>query len=195
MRGRGIVRLQAALAAATVALLAVFLTSWAHGASSPPRSMPPSAGTSAWDGLDPQARCDSAVALVTRPDPWPTICRWRQPSDALQGSAFPPPKGAPPFDDPHIEIYVDPAQTREELAHAIAHEMGHMRHTREPTFVPQYLAARGLPPDTPSMVWTEDYAEVFAALFSPPSDAWRAPTPRPSPDALARLKVTFFSTP
>jgi hypothetical protein len=153
----------------------------------------PAVADDAWSRLDPQARCDSAVVLVTHPDRWPTVCRWRTPADALQGQAFPPPKGAPPFDDPHIEIYVAVSQTREELAHAMAHELGHMHHTREPTFVPAWLAARNLPADAPSQVWTEDYAEVFAALFSPPSDAWRAPTPRPGPEALAALKGQFFS--
>jgi hypothetical protein len=146
-----------------------------------------------WDGLDPQARCSAAMTRVTQPDPWPTVCRWREPTDTLQGQSFPPPKGDPPFDDPHIEIYVDRSQTPDELAHAIAHEMGHMRHTREPTFVPAWLAARGLPADTPSTVWTEDYAEVFAALFSPPSDLWRAPTSRPTADTLGALRAQFFA--
>lgn len=147
-----------------------------------------------WTALDAQGRCESAVTLVTHPDRWRMVCRWRTASDVLQGQSFPPPKGPPPFDDPHVEMYVDPAQTRNELAHAIAHEFGHMHHTREPTFVPQWLAARGLPPDTPSEVWVEDYAEVFAALFSPPSDRWRATTPRPTPEALAALKTQFFSS-
>ncbi len=86
-------------------------------------------------------------------------------------------------------------QTREQLANAIAHELGHMHHTREPApaRVAEWLAARSLPPTTPDEVWTEDYAEVFAALFSPPSDAWRAPTPRPSAEELASLKARFFS--
>lgn len=147
----------------------------------------------AFAALDAQGRCESAATLLTTSERWPMTCRWRAPSDALQGQAFPPPKGDPPFDDPHIELYVDPAQSREQLAHAIAHELGHMHLTREPAFVPEWLAARDLPPDTPSPVWTEDYAEVFAALFSPPSDRWRAPTPRPSPDALADLRARFFS--
>lgn len=147
----------------------------------------------AWSHLDAQARCDDAVLLITHRDRWPTLCRWRQPEDQLQGQSFPPPVGPPPYDHPHVEIYVAETQTREELAHAIAHEYGHMHHTRDPGFVPDWLAARGLPPDTPSEVWTEDYAEVFAALFSPPSDQWRAPTPRPTPEALASLKARFFS--
>jgi hypothetical protein len=102
--------------------------------------------------------------------------------------------GPPPYDNPHVEVYVGETQTREQLANAIAHELGHMHHTREPAFaVADWLAARGLPPGTPSEIWTEDYAEVFAALFSPPNDAWRAPTPRPSAQALAELKARFFS--
>jgi hypothetical protein len=143
--------------------------------------------------LDAQARCDSAVALVTAPDRWPMECRWRTASDALQGQSFPPPPGPPPFDDPHVEIYVAPTQSRDELAHTIAHELGHMHMTREPTFVPAWLAARNLAPDTAVTVWSEDYAEVFAALFSPPSDRWRAATPRPTPEVLAALKAQFFS--
>ncbi len=143
--------------------------------------------------LDPQARCDSAMALVTHPDRWPTLCRWRSPGEGLQGQAFPPPKGPPPYDNPRVEIYVAPSQTREELANAIAHEFGHMHHTREPAFVADWLAARNLAPDTPSEVWTEDYAEAFASVFSPPAARWRAPTARPGPGALAALKVRFFS--
>jgi hypothetical protein len=181
------------LAGATVVLGLVMLRLVEGDAPTRPAVPGATAAASPWGELDPTARCASAEELVTQSDPWPTLCRWRQATDALQGASFPPPKGDPPFDDPHIEIYVDPAQTREELAHAIAHEMGHMRHTREPTFVPAYLAARGLPADTPSAVWTEDYAEVFAALFSPPSNLWRAPTPRPDADALGALKVRFFS--
>lgn len=159
----------------------------------PPMASGPTADDAAWAGLGPDTRCASALTLVTQSDPWPTICRWRDPSDVLEGQSFPPPRGDAPYDDPHIEIYVDRAQSRDDLAHAIAHELGHMRHTREPTFVPAWLAARGLPPDTPASVWTEDYAEVFAALFAPPSDRWRAPTPRPSADALAELERRFFS--
>lgn len=148
----------------------------------------------AWVGLGAQARCDDAVQLVTHRDRWPTQCRWRRPGERLQGQAFPPPVGPPPYENPRVEVYVDAAQSREALAHAIAHELGHMHHTREPPFaVADWLAARGLPVSTPSEVWTEDYAEVFAALFGPPSDAWRAPTTRPSPEALAELRTRFFS--
>jgi len=80
----------------------------------------------------------------------------------------------------------------EEAAHVIAHELGHMRHTREATFGPEWLAARKLPSDTPSAVWTEDYAEVFADLFGPPFDHWQAPTPRPDAQALGQLRAQFF---
>jgi len=147
----------------------------------------------AWARLDPQARCDQAVQLVAHPDRWPMQCRWRQGDDRLQGQAYPPPPGPPPWDRPRIELYVVETQTREELANAIAHELGHMHHTREPDFVGDWLRARDLPADTPPDVWTEDYAEVFAALFSPPSDSWRAPTARPTAAALTTLRARFFA--
>ena len=177
------------LAGAAVALLI-----W-NGRSVDPHPAPPalSGPDPVWAALDPQARCDQAVALITHGDRWPTQCRWRRVEDQLLGQAFPPPIGPPPYDRPHVEMYVDGTQTREQLANAIAHEYGHMQHTREATFVDDWLAARSLPPSTPDEVWAEDYAEVFAALFSPPSDAWRAPTPRPTPAALAALKSRFFS--
>lgn len=181
------------VAAGLAVALGAVLASERRGGPSPAPAVATTAADPAWTGLDAQGRCDSAVALVTHPDRWPMRCRWRTASDALQGQSFPPPKGPPPFDDPHVEMYVDPAQTRDELAHAIAHEFGHMHHTREPTFGPEWLAARNLPPDTPPDVWIEDYAEVFAALFSPPSDRWRAPTSRPSADELVALKAQFFS--
>ncbi len=152
----------------------------------------PAPADQTWTGLDAQARCDSASALVTHPDRWPVRCRWRSPGEALQGQAFPPPPGPAPFDDPHVQIFVAPDQTREQLAGAIAHELGHMHHTREPDFVADWMAARNLPAGTPDEVWAEDYAEVFAALFAPPSGRWRAPTPRPSPEALASLRAQFF---
>ena len=180
-----------ALLLVIAALAAGFLVLWdgPTGEPGPGPSLEPD-----WAGLDAQARCDDAVQLVTHRDRWPTQCRWRQPGERLQGQAFPPPPGPPPYENPRIEIYVDAAQSREGLAHAIAHELGHMHHTREPTFaVADWLAARGLPATTPSEVWTEDYAEVFAALFSPPSEAWRAPTPRPTPEVLADLRTRFFS--
>lgn len=174
-----------------VANAAVALLIW-NGRTGEPELLPPPPD-SAWSRLDAQARCDDATTLITYRDRWPTLCRWRQPGEGLQGQAFPPPIGPPPFDAPRVEIYVGPTQSRELLANAIAHEFGHMHHTREPTFLPQWLAARSLPPGTPDEVWTEDYAEVFAALFSPPSDRWRAPTPRPTPEALADLRTRFFS--
>ncbi|HWI04952.1 MAG TPA: hypothetical protein VNT52_14160 [Acidimicrobiales bacterium] len=147
-----------------------------------------------WSGLDAQGRCEEALREVTHPDSWPVRCRWRRPGEMLQGQAYPPPTGPPPYDEPRVEIYVADTQSRAQVANAIAHELGHMHHTREPTFaVADWLAARGLPAGTPAEVWAEDYAEVFAALFSPPSDAWRAPTPRPTPEALASLKARFFS--
>ena len=68
-----------------------------------------------------------------------------------------------------------------------------MHHTRDPKNVVEYLAARSLPAETASEIWTEDYAEVFAHLFGPPVERWRAPTPRPSAAALADLKARFFS--
>ena len=154
---------------------------------------PPAPVDTSWSALDPSARCERAAQIITYRERWPTVCRWRGPGERLQGQAFPPPAGPPPYDIPRVEIYVAPAQTREELANAMAHEFGHMHHTREPTFAAEWLATRNLPPTTPPEVWTEDYAEVFAALFSPPSDRWRAPTPRPSPEALADLRARFFS--
>ncbi|MDQ4070456.1 MAG: hypothetical protein M3203_13450, partial [Actinomycetota bacterium] len=92
-------------------------------------------GARRWAALDAQARCDEAVALVTHPDRWPVRCRWRSAGETLEGQSFPPPPGPPPFDDPHVQMYVAPDQTREQLARAIAHELGHMHHTREPPFV------------------------------------------------------------
>ena len=180
--------------------LAVLLVVLANGAvafliwnSRSEPAPPPAPRDSAWSTLDPSARCIEATALVTHRDRWPTVCRWQESGGSLHGQAFPPPAGPPPYDVPRVEVYVGPAQTREELANAIAHEYGHMHHTREPTFVPEWLAARSLPPATPDEVWTEDYAEVFAALFTPPNGRWRAPTPRPPPEALAQLKARFFS--
>lgn len=189
-----------ALIAVVAVNVAVALVVWnARSAPQPTGSRPapasagPAVADPGWAGLDAQARCDDAVSLVTHPDRWPTRCRWRIPGEGLQGQAFPPPKGPAPYDDPHVEIYVAMSQTREELANAIAHEFGHMHHTRAPTFVADWLAARNLAPDTPSEVWTEDYAEAFASVFSPPAARWRAPTTRPGPDALAALKLRFFS--
>ena len=154
----------------------------------------PPAAAAAWAALDPQGRCDSAAELITHPDRWPTRCRWRMAGEPLLAQSFPPPKGPPPYDEPRVEVYVTPEQGREELANVIAHELGHMHHTREPAFsVADWLAARNLGPQDASEIWTEDYAEVFATLFSPPAERWRAPTPRPGPEALAALKARFFS--
>ncbi len=179
----------------TVAVLvnAGVLLVWFGRAEDKTTPTPPASSDPAWSRLEPQARCDDAMVLITHPDRWPTRCRWRNPGELVQAQAFPPPKGPPPFDDPHVEIYVAPSQSREELASAIAHEYGHMHHTREPGFVADWLAARNLDPQTPSEIWTEDYAEVFATLFSPPAERWRAPTVRPTAEALAELKARFFS--
>lgn len=176
----------------TVVGAAVILLAW-NARTGEEGRRPPSMEESAWSRLDPEHRCAEAAVLVTSPRRWRMVCRWRNPGETLQGQAFPPPVGPPPFDDPHIEIYVAPGQSREDVSRAIAHEFGHMQLTRDPAFIPQWLAARNLPPDTRSEVWTEDFAEVFAALFSPPADHWRAPTPRPSADALVALKGAFFS--
>jgi len=182
------------LATVVVVALAAAMTTvvWDAGKSEPPPPPPPAA-TSAWAQLDAPARCASATALVTHRDRWPTVCRWREPGGVFQGQSFPPPIGPPPYDDPHIEIYVAPSQTREQLASVIAHELGHMHLTRDPAFVPEWLTARNLAADTTSDVWVEDYAEVFATLFGPSYDRWRAPTTRPGPDELARLRARFFA--
>lgn len=182
-----------ALFTAVVAVVAVAgLVVWDGRADDgPPTTLP--AVDPAWDPLGPQQRCERALDLVSHPDRWPIRCRWREPGEGLAGQSFPPPAGAPPYDEPRVEIYVARQQPMEDVARTIAHELGHMHHTREPTFVAQWLQARNLPPDTPSEVWTEDYAEVFAALFGPPNDRWRAPTPRPGAEALAGLKARFFS--
>jgi len=172
-----------ALAAMGVVLLAgVFVTRPREGGT----VAPPRTGSA-------ESRCEEALTLVTAEVRWPVRCRWRLPDDGLQGQAYPPPKGPPPYDDPRVEIYVDPGQDAAGLAHTIAHELGHMHHTRDPRFVPEWLAARGLDPGTRDEVWTEDYAEVFATLFSPPAGRWRAPTPMPDPAALADLRARFFA--
>ena len=71
-----------------------------------------------------------------------TVCRWREPGESLRGQSFPPPVGAPPWDRPRIEVYVGRTETRADLAHTIAHELGHMHHTREAAFGPQWIHAR-----------------------------------------------------
>jgi hypothetical protein len=184
-------RLSGTIAAAGAAVLLVVasLALRDGGAAEGPAGTPPT--TAELAGLDPEARCDIAAGRVTASRRWPMVCRWREPGDALQGQAFPP-LGEPPFDNPHIEIYVDPAQSTDDVARAIAHELGHMHHTRDPRFVPEWLSARGLPPGTRDEIWTEDYAEVFTALFAPPSEQWRAPTRRPTANDLIALKSRFF---
>lgn len=100
-------------------------------------------------------------------------------------------RGDPPWDRPRIEVYLSPDQGPPEVARVIAHEMGHMVHTREPTFGAAWLEARNLPPDTDASVWVEDYAEVFAVLYAPPGE-WRAATPPPTPAELDALRSRFF---
>jgi hypothetical protein len=179
---------------AVVVAVVVGVTLWWVSAASE-GGHPARLGTNAdqtWDGMDAQARCDHALRLVTSRARWPTRCRWREAGETLAGQSFPPPIGPPPYDEPRVEIYVAREQVPEEVANVIAHEYGHMHHTREPAFIADWLDARNLPPETRSEVWTEDYAEVFATLFSPPSPGWRAPTARPSPGALADLRARFF---
>lgn len=187
-------RLSAVAAALGVAIL-VIVSVQVRGDRATPETRPPAStqGTNELDGLGAQARCDRAAALVTAGRNWPVECRWRQSTDLLQGQAFPPPAGDPPFDRPHVEIYVAPAQSSQQLGHAIAHELGHMYHTRDYRFVPEWLAERHLPADTPWEVWSEDYAEVFSTLFGPAFDPWGAATARPGAEELARLKGRFFA--
>ncbi|MGH9225983.1 MAG: hypothetical protein ACRD2W_19835 [Acidimicrobiales bacterium] len=180
-----------ALAGVGVILLGLAVTQIRENRTGAARDVDP--GASSLDPSGAEARCADAIPLVKADVHWPVRCRWRRATDDLQGQAYPPPKGLPPYDDPRVEIYVDPAQDRASLAHAIAHELGHMHHTRDPQFVPEWLAARGLPADTRDEVWTEDYAEVFAAIFSPPADRWRAPTVAPDAAALAALRARFFA--
>lgn len=144
-----------------------------------------------WSRLDPQARCARAQGLVRYENSWPLVCRWRGPDDAMVAVSFPPPVGEPPWDRPRIEVYLSPDQGPPEVARVIAHEMGHMVHTREPTFAAEWLQARNLPADTDSSIWVEDYAEVFAALYGPPGD-WRAPTLPPTSSELQDLRSRFF---
>lgn len=179
------------LAVIGVALLVAVVFQAGRDGSSAAR---PSAGAPAAEGdaPDPDARCAAALGLVATRERWPITCRWRLASDGLQGQAFPPPAGPAPFQVPHVEIYLEPAQSTEDLARAIAHEFGHMHHTREFLRLPEWLRARNLPADAPVELWSEDYAEVFARLFGPPSEKWRAPTSPPDPEALAGLRSQFF---
>lgn|GEM_PF-4369793 len=181
-----------ALVATANLVVAVVAVNWAQGRPES-ASLPPSAAPTAWDALDAQARCDSAAELLRRPNPWPTICHWRAAGQDLRGQSFPPPGGDPPWDRPRIEVYLGATEGRAEVAHIIAHELGHMHHTRNADFGPRWLQARGLAPELPWTVWTEDYAEVFAALYGPPVEGWQAPTTRPSPGALAALAAQFFT--
>lgn len=154
-------------------------------------------GDPAWEALDPQARCTEALALVDYANRWKLLCRWRTDADRgraeLWGQSYPPPAGEPPWDDPRIEIYVTPEQDRAELGRVIAHEMGHMHHTRQAGFASEWLEARGMADTTPWTIWTEDYAEVFAAAYGPPFPDWAAPTSRPTPDQVALLKARFLA--
>ena len=89
-------------------------------------------------------------------------------------------------------IYVGPAQTRDQVARVIAHEMGHMYLTRTASAGPAWLRARGLAPDTPATEWVEDYAEVFAAVYGPDLRDWQGMGARPGPAALQDLASQFF---
>ena len=155
------------------------------------RDEEPRPAVNGWSRLDPPERCARALRLIRHENRWPLVCRWRVPEDRAVAASFPPPAGEPPWDAPRIEVYVAPEDEPVEVARAIAHEMGHMRHTREPTFAAEWLQARRLPADTDWRIWVEDYAEVFAALYGPKSD-WRAPTPPPSPAELEALRSGFF---
>ncbi|MDQ4088936.1 MAG: hypothetical protein M3163_01295 [Actinomycetota bacterium] len=152
----------------------------------------PTRSSSDWSALDPALRCKAAVELIDHPAPWPIVCRWRQPGDTMTAVAFPSPVGDPPWDRPRIDVHVDAGQSREELARVIAHEMGHMHHTREPSFTGGWLQARNLAPDTDWTIWVEDYAEVFARIFGPPFPDWRATTVPPTPAELESLRTRFF---
>ena len=121
----------------------------------------------------PQARCDACRGPGHRQPALAHDLPVARARRRIAGPGFPAAGRDPPFANPRIEIYVDPAQSADDLARAIAHELGHMHHTRDARFVPEWLSARGLPPGTPDEIWTEDYAEVFAALFAPPSEQWR----------------------
>ena len=145
-----------------------------------------------WSVLGPQARCADALGLVRRAEPWPIVCQWRSAGQPLEGEAFPPPPGDPPWDHPRIMIYVGPAQTRDQVARVIAHEMGHMYLTRTASAGPAWLRARGLAPDTPATEWVEDYAEVFAAVYGPDLRDWQGMGARPGPAALQDLASQFF---
>jgi hypothetical protein len=141
-----------------VAILTMYVVANQGGetADPPESTADPSDADSAWANLGPQERCNRAVALVSFPNSWPLHCRWRQSQETLSGMAWPPPAGEAPWDNPRIEVYLTPSQSEADVAHAIAHEMGHMHHGREYARVEEWLAARRLPPDTEWTVWTED---------------------------------------
>jgi hypothetical protein len=122
-------------------------------------------------------------------------CEWRPTGVTLEGEAFPPPAGDPPWDHPRMVIFVDPPQGPAEIARAIAHEMGHMYLTRTAGDGPAWLVARHLPADTPASAWVEDYAEGFAAVFGPDLHDWRGIGPRPSAEELQSLAAQFFQRP
>jgi hypothetical protein len=153
---------------------------------------PPSTG---WSALDAPARCADAVRLVRYVNAWPLDCQWRTPGQTIEGQAFPPPVGDPPWDNPRIVIYVERTQTPAQVARVIAHEMGHMYLTRTASDGPAWIKARGLAADTPATTWVEDYAEVFAAVYGPDLHDWQGVGSRPSPAELAQLAAQFFQGP
>ncbi len=154
-----------------------------------------SAARSGWSALDPQARCGRALSLVKYLNVWPLVCQWRTPGQALDGEAFPPPVGEPPWDHPRIVIYVAPGQSQAQVARVIAHEMGHMYLTRAATIGPAWIQARGLGPDAMPTKWVEDFAEVFAAVYGPDVGDWAGEGARPAPPQLAALAAQFFHQP
>ena len=178
-------------------LFVAALANWLLGSRSHPstKSAPQAALPQGWTALDPQGRCTAALRLVRYADAWPLECQWRPQGGTLDGEAFPPPAGDPPFDHPRIVIYVDRAQTPAQIARVIAHEMGHMYLTRTAGDGPAWLRARHLPADTPASEWVEDYAEVFAAVYGPDLHDWQGLGTRPSPGELQSLAAQFFQRP
>ncbi len=158
----------------------------------PRRRSPPPSG---WSALDVAARCADAASLVAYVSVWPLDCQWRSPGQTIEGEAFPPPVGDPPWDHPRIVIYVARTQSRAQVARVIAHEMGHMYLTRTASDGPAWVQARGLPHDTPAEIWVEDYAEVFAAVYGPDLQDWQGAGSRPSPAELRDLATRFFLGP
>lgn len=154
-----------------------------------------SASARAWSSLDAQGRCNDAVRIVHYANAWSLICQWRAPGQTIEGEAFPPPVGDPPWDNPRIVVYVALTQSPDQVARVIAHEMGHMYLTRTASDGPAWLKARGLAPDTPASRWVEDYAEVFAAAFGPDVHDWQGAGARPSQAEINRLAAEFFQGP